>query len=155
MDEEVFEELNRFRWSGEPQRNTVYVRRAERGKTIKMHRVIMNVTDPKCHIDHINGDGLDNRKENLRMVTNHQNRLNSRTYKTNQAGYKGVSPIQTVTGLRWRSTITLNGTQHHLGCFDTPTEAALAYDLKSLELFGDYACPNFGNGVELVSKLQR
>lgn len=89
---------------------------------------------PLC--DHINGNGLDNRRANLRPATASQNMANRRRNTRNQAGYKGVVP--TVSG-RWAARCA----NRHVGTFDTPEAAARAYDQVALATWGDYARPNF------------
>lgn len=100
VDDEDYEDLQRFSWfeHTDDTRTTSYAirnytRRNDdrvRGSE-KMHRRIMKVTDPEIHIDHINGCGLDNRKNNLRIVTRSQNQLNRKLNYNSSTGVKGVS----------------------------------------------------------------
>lgn len=109
-----------------------------------MHREIIGGNSP--HIDHINGDGLDNRDENLRPCTVSQNLANSRNHKKTKKGgkYKGVTFCIEVTGKRpWRARIGFQNTVVYIGRFSTAKEAARAYDLKAVELFGEFAHTNF------------
>lgn len=103
-----------------------------------LSRIIMNVTDPVIQVDHKNFDKLDNRKQNLRICTNAEN---SRNNKKRQKGkytskYKGVSWEPRVK--KWRSTITFNYKQKHIGTFNSEIEAAQAYNKTAMELFGDF-----------------
>lgn len=91
-------------------------------------------------VDHLNLDGLDNRKQNLRVVTASHNAQNRRRIKGTSI-YKGVFP----DGRKWRAAVTQNYRKHALGTFDTDIEAARAYDAKVLELFGPLAFLNFPN----------
>lgn len=105
-----------------------------------IHRYIMNA--PRhLHVDHINGDRLDNRRENLRVCTQHQNNMSGSRKKNSKSLFKGVSPCH--SNNKWRSTVTFNYKQHHAGYFQTEEEAAKAYDKKALELFGEFARLNF------------
>lgn len=106
-------------------------------KKLFMHQLIM---DAKM-IDHINGDKLDNRKQNLRICTHQQNMQNSRPRK-GTSPYKGVSWHN--TRKEWRAQIYHNGKKMHLGSFATDVEAARAYNKKARELFGEFAYINEG-----------
>jgi hypothetical protein len=101
-----------------------------------MQNFIMR-TDSK--LDHINGDGLDNRRENLRRATSAQNTWNSRKSTRTSNPYKGVSR----SGKKWVASICKNYTPIRIGLFETPEKAALAYDAKARELFGEFAKTNF------------
>lgn len=90
-------------------------------------------------VDHINHDKLDNRKSNLRIVTQQQNLMNRKVFKNNKTGFKGVS----VYGEKYRASIRKNGKREYLGFFKNPIDAAKAYDKRAIELFGEYAVLNF------------
>lgn len=106
--------------------------------TLRMHRVILGAPDG-VQVDHINGDGLDNRRANLRLATHRQNTLNR---ARRGDGFKGVSRRQG----RWLARAGRNG-QFYLGHFGTPEEAARAYDAKARELYGAFARLNFPETV--------
>jgi hypothetical protein len=110
-------------------------------KTIRMHRLIINAPDG-LDVDHINGNRLDNRRENLRLCTrsqNHQNRTKS-TGKSSK--YKGVD-FRKNRG-KWRANIKTLTEFKFLGHFDTEIDAALAYDKAAREHFGEFAKLNLG-----------
>lgn len=101
-----------------------------------MHRLIVGAL-PGEYVDHRNGDGLDNRRENLRRCTNAQNMWNVRCGR-GKSPYKGVSTHPHTVG-RWRAYIVKGARQRHLGYFDTEIEAAMAYDVAAAEMFGEFA----------------
>ena len=106
-------------------------------RSIKLHRLIMNA-EKGVEIDHINRSKLDNRKENLRIVNHSQNSKNlSKTKSKTTSNFKGVSWYK--KRQKWRAYIVLNNKQTHLGYFDSEYEAALKYNQKAQELFGEYA----------------
>lgn len=105
-----------------------------RNHLILMHRVVMGTTQD---VDHKNGDGLDNRDDNLRPCTDTQNAGNQRLAKNNTSGYKGVSwhkPTQ-----KWIVHIYERGRQIHLGLFSGKLNAARAYNEAAEKLFGEFA----------------
>ncbi len=108
----------------------------ERGqRPLSMHRVLMPEAE---RVDHINGDGTDNRRANLRAATHAQNMRNRKKHKNNTSGFKGVSPMRG----KWRAQIRFEGRKHHLGIFDSPEEAAEAYDEAARRLHGEFARTN-------------
>ena len=108
--------------------------------TLALHRFLMN-TPKGFDTDHINGDKLDNRRSNLRICTRSQNSMNSRRKKYFTSKYKGVSWYK--RDKCWRSYVNLSGKQFHLGYFDSEIQAAKAYDMKAIEIYGNFACLNF------------
>lgn len=107
-----------------------------RQRPIWMHRVLMRAPDG-AEVDHINGDGLDNRKStNLRLATRAENVRNTRTRKTNTSGAKGVSWNKNER--RWRAYITVGREQKHLGWFDDLQAAARAYAVASNLYHGEF-----------------
>ncbi len=106
----------------------------------RMHRFILQAPPNVC-VDHINGNGLDNRRENLRFCNQSQNLSNVGKRSNNKSGYKGVT-FESQTS-KWRASITVNYRTKHLGRFNSPEEAAHAYDKAALELHGKFARLNF------------
>lgn len=112
-------------------------------RTIYMHRLILGIAGGLV-VDHINHDGLDNRRENLRSCTTTQNRQNCPKFRAGCTSiYKGVNKVERKS--KWRSGIWISGKTVCLGSFRTAIEAALAYDAAALEHFGEFACLNFPN----------
>lgn len=107
-------------------------------RSILLHRLILNAPDD-IHVDHINGDKLDNRKANLRLATRTKNEWNKPKQKT-AAGkpctskYKGVSLVNG----RWRAQIKRNGVLYELGAYANEEAAAIAYNKKAIELSGEF-----------------
>lgn len=143
VDEEDYEVINSYNWSlRKPTKtnNNYYAKGGiGQGRLVYLHQFIMNF--PTLLIDHINHNGLDNRKSNLRLCVQSQNNQNNlkRALKTSQ--YKGVS----WGNKKWRVHIMCNGKLIYLGSFLSEEEAALVYNEKALELFGEFACLNIIN----------
>jgi hypothetical protein len=108
-------------------------------KMISLHRFIMN-PGPGLDVDHINHDGLDNRRSNLRVATRPLNLGNSRP-RAGSSVFKGVSWRKQER--TWRAGIGVNGRNIHLGFFSTEEAAARAYDAAAREVFGEFAYLNF------------
>lgn len=128
------------KWSygkGGDGRYPLYVGEAKTG--LRLHRYLMDAPTG-VDVDHINGDPLDNRRENLRLVTARQNQANSRKRSEASSKYKGVA-WHPVSG-KWRAYIAPNGKQEHLGLFVDEMEAARAYDERARAVFGPHACLN-------------
>jgi hypothetical protein len=142
VDIEDFEKLNRDKWYlfENKNKNNFYAVRTECRRNIFMHRRIMNAPRGAI-IDHINRNGLDNRKANLRIVTNMQNCWNSdRGFYNGTSKYKGVR-LDKRSG-KWYARIRHNGRYIHLGTFDTEIAAAIAYDTAAQAYRGQFALLN-------------
>lgn len=112
-----------------------------RGKIIYMHREIMRAPSG-LDVDHINGNGLDNRRGNLRLATRKQNtRSQNGLYANNTSGFIGVSFSK--SNEKWEARISPNGKSIIIGYFDDKEEAARARDKAALEHFGEFASLNF------------
>lgn len=111
-------------------------------KNALMHRMILGLTDSKISVDHINGNGLDNRKINLRICTHAQNSRNQRMAKNNKSGYKGVT--WRARDNLWRATICINGKQIDVGMSKCKEKAARLYDEAAKKYHGEFARLNFG-----------
>lgn len=110
-------------------------------KTIRFHRCVEGLTNPKIQVDHINGNKLDNRKVNLRICSNQENSFNKYKNSNNSSGYKGVYFDKDRN--KWRSAIQYNGKRiSSPKRYDTPEEAYQWYIEKSNELFKEYSVFN-------------
>lgn len=101
-----------------------------------LHRILSEAPDG-VYVDHVNGDGRDNRRSNLRLCAHHQNLRNTGKHKDNSAGFKGVS--RTSSGSRFRARIRSGGRDILIGHFCTAEEAAEAYRQAAERLHGEYA----------------
>jgi len=156
VDDEDYEMLNEHKWYARKcwnNKDKFYVMRSSpidsngKQKTILMHRVITNAPKGK-QVDHINGNPLDNRKENIRVCTHQQNLMNRGRANNNKSGYKGVSYKKRTKSMinerskPWVAQIYLNDKKIHLGTYKTKEEAALVYNKKAIELYGEFVYLN-------------
>ncbi len=107
--------------------------------SVSMHRVLTGMS--RLEVDHINGNGLDNRRANLRLASRGQNAQNAKIHRPTQSPYRGV--IFNKAAKKWCASINVNGKRKHLGSFKTEIEAAVAYDKASLEFHGEFGRRNF------------
>ena len=152
IDPEDYEQLNIHKWYAVRAGQTFYAVRSiyiERPRanstkrkmrtTVKMHRQIMR-PDKDLVVDHINHNGLDNRRKNLRCVTTEENNRN-RIFK-GSSQYIGVHWCE--DRKKWRVRIYINGIKVHIGYYDSEIEAAKAYDEAARKYRGEFAVLNFG-----------
>ncbi len=141
VDDEDYEYLDQFKWQASKGLHTYYARRNGRlynGKriTIRMHQEIMHFPDNML-IDHIDHNGLNNQKHNLRVCTILQNQMNATGREDSNSIYKGVCWHKRIQ--KWRAQIHLNRRQKFLGYYKNEEDAAMAYNKKAKELFGEFA----------------
>lgn len=134
VDDEDFLLVSQYSWCSQLGYARAYKYHNGGRTTFTMHRLIMGGL-----VDHINGNGLDNRRENLRLCTHLQNMGNRKTPTTNKSGYKGVSHC----GRKWRAEAMCKYEHYYLGIFEDKESAARAYDQKAIELWGEFARTNF------------
>lgn len=122
--------------------NHGYVRILKDGKKILLHKLIMKQYNLYSkYTDHINRIPEDNRKENLRAVTQAQNMMNTSLRSGNKTSrYKGVH--KRFDEKKWTARIFYNGEQIHIGRFENEIDAAIAYDIEANKLFGEFSCTN-------------
>lgn len=144
VDDADFDKVRRWKWQAKQSRNTQYAVRSgwSGGEKIfvMMHCFILGV-GPSVIVDHRNGNGLDNRRENLRVATNQQNCFNRRPLPGTSSRFKGVDFYK--RNGKWRARIKRDGRLRHLGTFDSEEEAARRYDQEARILFGEFARTNF------------
>lgn len=141
VDDEDFERLNQFKWYAYFDRYNHYATRriiiGEKSKLIRMHREILN-THKGVHVDHINCNGLDNRKANLRLCTNQQNSFNRKDFhKNNKLGIKGVYWDE--KRKKFAAKIHVNYKSIRLGFYNILGDADSAYRKAENEYFGKFA----------------
>ncbi len=155
VDDEDFEVVNQFIWYPRKGVSTIYARANDyenkKQRRVDMHRLVMNA-QPGQVVDHINCNGLDNRKENLRICTHTQNQWNQNKQitwegKPCSSKYRGVSWKK--QNKKWSAVISYNGKQFWIGVFNKEDDAALAYNKKAKELYGEYAQFNTVEGEEV------
>lgn len=142
VDDDDFDKLKIYKWHiAKSKYGKCYAVKSDihHGK-IMMHRFILSAP-PDLMVDHINGNGLDNRKENLRLCTATQNQRNRDKTKQNKSGYKGVSFHQEKR--KFIAQIQVNEISIYIGQYDDAKEAAKAYDEAAKKYFGEFARTNF------------
>jgi len=138
VDDEDYGRLSELSWHPVRGKYTTYARAYDRetGGAIYMHREITGAQRGQ-DVDHLNHNGLDNRRCNLRVCTRQQNMRNRRPNRNTTSRYKGVCWNRHIS--KWVAGIYVNKRRIHLGSFDDEREAALAYNRAAREHFGEYA----------------
>lgn len=136
-----YELVSRYRWQVKEKvlgtRSIWYAQsHTHSGRSVRMHRLILGVEAGEI-VDHRNGDGLDNRRSNIRVCTPQQNQFNKRVNCNNLVGIKGVGPAGNG---KWRARATLNYKTITLGVFATPLEASKAYQEFAERVHGEFYC---------------
>lgn len=143
VDDEDFEWLSRWKWYAHKSYSGFYVQRAisisyKKQKIVKLHRVILDAQDGYV-VDHIDGNGLNNQRSNLRVCTHSENLRNRNGNRESLSGMKGVIP----NGKSFMARIGVDGKEIYLGRYKTVEEAARAYDIAALKYHGEFAKLNF------------
>jgi hypothetical protein len=137
VDDEMFEYLNQWSWYCQKSGYAARSYRKDGGfKHDRMHRVIINAAKGDI-VDHINGDKLDNRKENLRLATPSQNNYNRGLASNSTSGFKGVTWNKKTN--KWIARIYVDRKGIHLGSFEYKVDAALAYNEAAFKYHGEFA----------------
>ena len=136
VDDEDFWTLAEFHWyCMKNGTNGYYAIRRENTETIYMHRLIMGAASDQ-EVDHKDGDGLNNRRSNLRLCSHGENMMNRALYGNNKSGATGVWWVPHAQ--KWRARVILNRKSHYLGYFDSFEAAVAARDKEAARLFGDF-----------------
>lgn len=133
-------------WGATAERDRIYAKTTVtvsvgRQRIISLHRLIANVDDPLIEVDHRDGDGLNNRRANLRVCDRSRNSWNRGLESTSTTGFKGVSYVKSDN--RYEAKIRFHVRRLYLGRFATAEQAAAAYDIAAELAFGDFAKLNF------------
>lgn len=142
VDAADYEALSAFKWYAHHTQAGFYAaRKAKGGATVLMHRQVLDA--PKgMQVDHVNLCKLDNRRSNIRLCTQQQNRYNTPLRASNRSGFKGVCWNRALG--KWKAAICYGGRSHHIGLFTDKVDAARAYDKAAATHHGDFASLNFG-----------
>lgn len=136
VDDEDYPSVSRFKW---------YAKEDDSGQVYAYtHFTAHSLITGFQLTDHVNGNGLDNRRVNLREATPLQNKRNSRVRCDSKTGFKGVSSKR--GGRGYIARIQADGKRRTLGWFHAPEDAARAYDTAARELYGEFAWLNFPDG---------
>lgn len=144
VDDTDFDEVNKRKWFIYKNKNTYYARTYEGRRSIKLHRFILKLHEgDKNQVDHINGNGLDCTRINMRITTVGQNNMNTLSRANSSSCFKGVSRINKMVSKTWRASIQVDGKTFDLGHFEDEEEAAKAYDKVARQLHKEYGTFNF------------
>lgn len=143
VDDKDFKRLNQWKWYAYKHRHTFYAQRyvdGGGGKTVAMHRFILGLKPNDGKItDHINNNGLDNRRHNLRACDSQQNNFNQKA-RGGSSRFKGVHLHKKTK--KWVAVIGYNNKKIHIGLFSCEIEAAIAYNNVAKKLYGEFAYLN-------------
>lgn len=138
VDDADFEVLSRWKWTACKKGYAYRLERVDgRKKKIPMHRFLMGLDKGDAmHVDHINGNPLDNRRANLRLCTASENACNRRRYRDSKSGYKGVTWSKAAN--KWKAQIRIQGRLIYLGVYAAAEDAFDAYKVASAKYHGEF-----------------
>jgi hypothetical protein len=146
IDDEDYDYVSKFNWHiyrctfrGKKAR-TFYAVACINGVTIRMHRLLLGLNDPKILVDHKDHDGLNNQRDNLRIASAQQNQFNMRPFKSNKTGFKGVSYNK--KDKRYAVFLKVGRKNTFFGNFKTPIEAASKWNELARQHHGEFAYQN-------------
>ena len=137
IDKNYLPLINSYKWRIEEiMPGYKYVVAHIKGEEILLHRLLKKCRQEKV-VDHINGNGLDNRMSNLRICSQAENMMNKNKYKNNKSGYKGVWFHKNKK--RWEVQIRVGGRKIYLGVVKSPKTGAMIYNSAAKKYFGEFA----------------
>jgi hypothetical protein len=147
VDDEDAELVLQYPWHKFRSHKTIYAQACTQKPSgeptaVYMHHMILGPAEHNRQVDHRDLDGLNNQRSNLRWATRSQQGGNQGLRSSNTSGFKGVWFNK--TNRNWVAEARCEGKKVHIGVFQTPEDAARAYDRKAAELFGEFARLNFG-----------
>ncbi len=144
IDAEDWPLIKQYKWyalcTGRHRKIWYFSTNSTEGRTIYLHRLIMNAA-PGEEVDHIDGNGLNNQRSNLRKCSHAQNLRKAHVSRPAASGYRGVY----LHGPSWRVRVNIGGKQRSFGIFKSKEDAARVYDNEMRKLFGEFAVLNFPN----------
>lgn len=143
VDDEDYTLVTQHQWR-HLNRGSGYAIAKASGKPIYMHRLVTHAPQG-MEVDHINGNGLDNQKSNLRVCAQAENLKHQRRARNNTSGYKGVT--WDASQGKWFVEIMSDRRRYYIGRFTSVTDAARAYDAAARQYHGEFACLNFPTEV--------
>lgn len=146
IDEDDLPLVSGYAWFALAGGSTDYAYTKVNGRTVYMHALILGGSSRSAHIHHIDGNGLNNTRQNICRVDVGVNVAAGKRRVTNTSGYIGVT-LHRATG-RWQAQIAPGGRRLHLGAFDDPAEAAIVRDRAARLYFGEHARLNFPDVVD-------
>ena len=142
VDNRDFYLVSCFNWHARKRGNNFYAERYSNGRIVYMHRFILGC-ETGTIVDHKNGNGLDNRRTNIRLCSRTENNRNKRIQHNNKSGFKGVVHVDNPKShKKWKAIIKVDGRSKSLGYFYNKIDAALCYNLNAQKYFGKFACLN-------------
>lgn len=143
IDDCDYKMISKLKWHAVNFYGSFYAYTTKNGKNVAMHRYIMRPRKGRL-VDHINRDTLDNRRSNLRSCYHCNNVANSKLYRNNKSGFRGVYKHRDD---KFTAQLTSMGKTVYIGIFRNAIDAAIAYDKVSLAIHGDFASTNKGLGL--------
>lgn len=140
--------VSAYSWRAIPDSHTTYAGARVPGTRghVLMHRLVLGISDRRIHVDHVDGDGLNNVRSNLREASDAQNAANRRKQRGFTSRFKGV--FWHKGRGHWVARIKVNGKHSYLGSFATEEDAAASYDRAAVVAFGEFARLNFAEPAD-------